>query len=1170
MIEEVEAGEVLVSDTHIKEPPVQLSSTQPRGALTRTATGQAAPLTGMAPIRDSVSHSPNQTGLDHPGLDSQYDNSPWSSGSPCDSNSNWGKVLVDSVCSDTPSPASAWPSSSSSSGSNSAAGSSSGSGSDPELTSECMDADSASSSGSEKNLAATMMVAATATSSVSSPSANGNGDGNRNRQQGGNRFSPLTVVNGSAPPGSDGGDDVITCNGAVKGPWGGVANGSTMNIGPNDDDAAAADGSHANKLSPWASANGMEVTPSTLNPKANRSAWPDPQGPPACKIGLQGGSLGWGGMQPGSLSPSLAEQRHDLLNGTTVKARHLNTEATNGPNNTTNAVDTSSLPNSTGGSVQMSEPGSGLRSWGAGGGGVGSAPGDQLSNGPLSGTQQPRSEGLAGGFSMPWGASGPGDTVNGQGRGQSSPAAAAAYNGNNNSKAPGGRWDSGPAASPLPHNLSSGAGVGSNGNGVGPDGIPRPRGGGAASSSSSSSSSSSGSSSNRQPSNGEWSSLPGNNSRHSGDGRKPGGGANGWKSLEDDALGMGGGARGGVQGPPRGCWGRSGGSEGSGESSGGPNSDGDRNDPRRRGPLPGSTQPVLSSSDVDPRVLCNTGWGQTPVRQNTAWDVTSPAPRPNDRKPSNGGPGWGSAGHKAPSQTSSSGGWGDGPGNNAGPESGGSGWAERKALSGCGDRDTTGGEGRWEDGSSFKNNSNSSSTWGDSQKEDRSNTWTNAPKPQKQGWGAPSGGGGGGGDRSRGGGGGSYWGQPQKTSGSGGWDNDSDRSGSGGWGEPGRPANTNTHPSSSSSTWGGSGGSSTPDQTHGNNPNNPHSGWGEPPKPQPQNHPTQGGWGEPAMKPSHPSQSWGDPAPKPCPSEWGKGPDSNPNPGPDPRGPPPGPGGSKPSGWMGGAAVPAGPSHKEEESTGWEEPSPESVRRRMEIDDGTAAWGDPSKYNCSGVNMWNKTSQSEQDAMAMTTPPQPQQQPPPPQNSVANKDKTCSPGWGDQFGGPQKMESGTWREPSGGWGGRGPQDHNKPGPKPMQQESSSWCGEEVSCQSSWEPEEEVEIGMWSNTPSHRDRERDGHRDGHGQDNRNNGPQQHSWNYMKKVPPKMNKSVNRPEDPWMNQFVKQFNNMNYPRDSPEDSLKSNKMEMGVGPAVRSAYGCERGRVQRSDGETLCLW
>lgn len=36
---------------------------------------------------------------------------------------------------------------------------------------------------------------------------------------------------------------------------------------------------------------------------------------------------------------------------------------------------------------------------------------------------------------------------------------------------------------------------------------------------------------------------------------------------------------------------------------------------------------------------------------------------------------------------------------------------------------------------------------------------------------------------------------------------------------------------------------------------------------------------------------------------------------------------------------------KEEAATGWEEPSPESIRRRMEIDDGTAAWGDPGKHN---------------------------------------------------------------------------------------------------------------------------------------------------------------------------------------------------------------------------------
>lgn len=37
---------------------------------------------------------------------------------------------------------------------------------------------------------------------------------------------------------------------------------------------------------------------------------------------------------------------------------------------------------------------------------------------------------------------------------------------------------------------------------------------------------------------------------------------------------------------------------------------------------------------------------------------------------------------------------------------------------------------------------------------------------------------------------------------------------------------------------------------------------------------------------------------------------------------------------------------KDEVSNGWEEPSPESIRRRMEIDDGTAAWGDPGISYC--------------------------------------------------------------------------------------------------------------------------------------------------------------------------------------------------------------------------------
>lgn len=51
-----------------------------------------------------------------------------------------------------------------------------------------------------------------------------------------------------------------------------------------------------------------------------------------------------------------------------------------------------------------------------------------------------------------------------------------------------------------------------------------------------------------------------------------------------------------------------------------------------------------------------------------------------------------------------------------------------------------------------------------------------------------------------------------------------------------------------------------------------------------------------------------------------------------------------------------------------------------------------------------------------------------------------------------------------------------PGPKPME----TWCGEEGSMGNSWDQEEEVEIGMWSNSQ---------------QDNRSND--QNSWNYKHK-------------------------------------------------------------------------
>ncbi|XP_069012136.1 trinucleotide repeat-containing gene 6B protein isoform X4 [Embiotoca jacksoni] len=44
------------------------------------------------------------------------------------------------------------------------------------------------------------------------------------------------------------------------------------------------------------------------------------------------------------------------------------------------------------------------------------------------------------------------------------------------------------------------------------------------------------------------------------------------------------------------------------------------------------------------------------------------------------------------------------------------------------------------------------------------------------------------------------------------------------------------------------------------------------------------------------------------------------------------------------------------EPSGWEEPSPQSISRKNEIDDGTSAWGDPTHYNYKPVNLWDKNS----------------------------------------------------------------------------------------------------------------------------------------------------------------------------------------------------------------------
>ncbi|XP_058851910.1 trinucleotide repeat-containing gene 6A protein-like isoform X4 [Acipenser ruthenus] len=1212
-------------------------------------------LQGEPPIRDLVSHSPNQSDLNH-GV-SHYENSQWGPGSSgSDSNTNWDKVVVVDGCDKE-----AWPSITDC---------------DPELASECIDTDSASNSGSEKNL-----------SIMASGNAVGDNDGNRNGN-GRSSQNHFMVENGSNN----------VSNGSINGPWG-LSHGSMLSTcqssveGPN---GKLTESSHG-KINAWgnlgSSTNGG-INPSTLNPNANHGAWPvlennghKPQGPVGSGnngTNIQRSTIGqmpnnqsinsnMGGPIHGSWG-SLQENAESEVNGTrkvslSGQPQNLNTE-TNGPNNTTNMM-TSSLPNSTG-SMQMNElPNiTGPRAWRMSTVNPSQLQASSVSNG-TSISQYSNDEGIKGGsYDTTWGAPGTnysgdkcpvpkgqsvGDTVNAtlmQSTMNGSAAGAAAFKNSNGVDGRGGTWESGAVNS---HNVAWGTG-----NSVGSGGVQRAWG-------------SASSNTGTNLSNGEWNNLP--NSQHSSDGMNGNGnrkGTNGWKSLEDDAL-CGQNSVISQVNEQNSVWGKSTAtnaeSEGSTESTGSQNEkmrgDEQRGRDRRKADPQGLIQNTSNRPDLDPCVLSNTGWGQTVIRQHTAWDIE--ASMEIEKKTDIGTEAWGGC----VSQTSNSGGWGDGPSPNCNDTSSVSGWANQKPATGWGDTKGSNSQGGWDENSASTGVVKSNQSWGSS-KEDKSSAWNDAQKVKqgwmegqksKQGWGVSSRGEEWG-EAPRA----NQWGEPQK-SGSGGWDSDSDRSVSG-WSEPGRSG-------SGTNTWGGGGGggggSNNPNPSSASGwgeqskTNNQPQGWGEPSK---TNNQSQGwgeqsktnqpqGWGEPSKtnqpqgwgepsKTNNPPQSWGEPSKTNNPPQgwgeqsktnnqsqgwggqskanqpqgwgeqskanqpqgwgepsntnnppqgWGEqsktnnqsqgwggqsktnnqsqgwGEPSKPSNSPDWNKPQDVSGGSlswggalsssssatsKPAGWINGP-VPASP--KEEEPTGWEEPSPESIRRKMEIDDGTSAWGDPNKYKYKNVNMWNKnvangSSGSEQEAQV-----QQQYLPQPPPSAMPNKENSGGPGWGEPYGVQPKSES-SWGEPSvppttvdngtsawgkpmdtgnswgepgnetTGWSNTpvGQQPQNKPGPKPMQ---DGWCGDEMSMPGtrhpSWEEEEDVEIGMWNSNPSQE------------MNQPSNWPP-----YMKKMPPKgIIKGGNKQDDAWMNQFVKQFSNIGFSRDSSEEALKSNKMDMSGG-------------------------
>ncbi|XP_056102147.1 trinucleotide repeat-containing gene 6C protein [Rhinichthys klamathensis goyatoka] len=552
--------------------------------------------------------------------------------------------------------------------------------------------------------------------------------------------------------------------------------------------------------------------------------------------------------------------------------------------------------------------------------------------------------------------------------------------------------------------------------------------------------------------------------------------------------------------------------------------------------------PLLPRQDLDPRVLCNSGWGQTPVRQHTVWQMeqspdkkndaggevwgsssntplTGPAPSPPGcANPNHNGPprmdtskseeprratpntGWGGS---APASTQPNGGWGEPPANKKVPNGSVCGWrdpiAEGLNTNGC-------------NGQSWASEEKSPS-WDDGTSQKKTQGWGDGPKTSS-GWG---------------------------SSGSG---------NSGEWAD------------SSEIRKSGSGSSSRDSENR--NWKETQRGWGK-------SAPTQGGgWGD-SQHSNDSAQGWGGKLQE---STCG-------NSGAGGIGSWCGPNSVKQSnsGWASGGHQDPG-----DEATGWDEPSPSSIRRKMEIDDGTSSWGDPSAY-CKSVNMWdrnnsqNHTGTNKNGSSHSITGPNnnnnsnhhQHHSQGPTQNHVngninngspsqgespINRMPMGNPGWGELPNVQSNTEPSTWGEPAnsnpsvdngtsawgqgqptkscGGWGesaydssgpyGRG----NAPagsgpcqeGPKPMQDGWGSG-GEETGMNTSqWDADDG---DMWNSPTS--------------QDSSCN-----SWGQSKKGPQR-GKVSNQHDDVWiMTRLIKQLTDMGFPKDPAEEALKSNNMNL----------------------------
>lgn len=347
---------------------------------------------------------------------------------------------------------------------------------------------------------------------------------------------------------------------------------------------------------------------------------------------------------------------------------------------------------------------------------------------------------------------------------------------------------------------------------------------------------------------------------------------------------------------------------------------------------------MLNRPDLDPRVLSNTGWGQTRIRQNVAWDLHA-ARKVADRSETSA-----SSFPSAPTGrvTSQSPGY---PTHSSSASNDSSANTHNTSLNSGDERvrdvwdasqstyapHISGNRGTREDADVAEGKS--AGGWGDVPPDQPRKGWAG----EDQEWG----------ERNRGGKWGDFskhsggWGDPpdDKRSRTGGWQGNLEEGGSqrGGWGGGDAPG------SKSKQEWGSASLHTAATQIPNSQaapmkgPNQQQQG------PQPHGGPMQGGWNSR--------------------STFGGG-------GPTPKSQ------NQSLGWTSGP-IPqvAGAGGDSLEPSGWEEPSPQSISRKMEIDDGTSAWGDPTCFN-KNVNLWDKSNAPAKQSHSLQAQPPMLQQPP--------------------------------------------------------------------------------------------------------------------------------------------------------------------------------------------------